>query len=547
MNNVPNKDVEKQTKQNISSEEEEAIYQSQLSKQKDLGDRVQRIVDETKQAMTEVGKPGITVPARKASEQVLKLVELIRPLFQLLIESREFRVLIVESLEIFRRIVHYHGDTIEEEEDPPLIVQNAAQKSANARKVNEGQRNVRISDDEWSDLHDDITRVLATLASHPTYHQGVQNLFYLVDILREQIRQTHPTGKVGLHARRAREETEDLVASFSGQETLDAFVESLQQLIQHVDHDERSRRYLGQVREFILSSKSPEYFQLEEFNQRSRNLANEAREIVPEYIDEVNEFLNCADELINNIRNDEFVKVFQQHSGIVPNNQPNVANTRNVILEVEMLEKLQGVFLPILSETLKYIAIPRIESTDKKREYWVDNIALSVCDHIQVQLVSDNDVSIQDIEMKYSYTKLVIFLKQVRTEYKVLDFYYKRKSFPEISDSGKVSVRLGGSHGATLKLIFRVVQTPSDKVPKFQEGTSSFYIEKLDIKFDKSTIHHNVLLPVITQLFKATIQQQIEAEVERSLNKLIIKLGDQLNIALSQYYQPQTSEKRQEL
>jgi hypothetical protein len=528
----------------------------QLSKQKDLGDRVQRIADETKQAITEVGKPGVTAPAREATQQALKFIEHLRPLFQLLIESREFRVLIVDSLEIFRRIVHRHGDTtvdtinelIVEGYAPNVIVQNAAQQSANSFQDYEGQLNIRISDDEWSGLQDDITRVLATLASHPSYHQGVENLLYLVDTLRDQIRQTiHQTQaatKAEPHARRAREETKDLVASFSGQETLDAFVGSLQQLVRHVDQDERSRRYLGQVREFILSSKSPEYVQREEFKQRSRNLANEAREIVQEYkyADEVDEFLNRADELIYNVRNDEFVNLFQQHAGIVADDLSYVDNTGNVKLDVEMLDKLRGVLLPILAETLKYVPIPRIESADKNREYWVDNIVLSaydiVPDHIRVQLVTDNDISIRDIETKHSYTKLVITLKQIRTEFKDLDFYYKRKSFPEVSDSGKFSLRLGGTHGATLKLILRVVQSPSDLVPKFREGSSSFYIEKLDINFDKSTIHHNILLPVITQLFKATIQQQIESDVEKNLDKLISKLGDQLTSVLSQFNRP---------
>jgi len=104
-----------------------------------------------------------------------------------------------------------------------------------------------------------------------------------------------------------------------------------------------------------------------------------------------------------------------------------------------------------------------------------------------------------------------------------------------------MSIRVGGVRGATLKLTFRVEQSPSDKLPKFQEGSASFDIEKFDITFDKNSINHDVLLPMISQLFKAKIQQLIESEVENSLGKLLGGLGDQLSQALATVNRPLVS------
>jgi len=110
-----------------------------------------------------------------------------------------------------------------------------------------------------------------------------------------------------------------------------------------------------------------------------------------------------------------------------------------------------------------------------------------------------------------------------------------------MSDSGRVTVRLGGSKGATLTLNFRVSQSPTDPIPRFRKGVASFDIQQLDIDFDKQSLHHNVLLPVVGKLFKSQIKRQIETEVERNLNKLINGLGERLTEQLVQANRPISS------
>jgi len=373
----------------------------------------------------------------------------------------------------------------------------------------------------------------------------------LVDIVRDQVRQTtaqtSSSIKAQPHARRAQIETEDLIAAFSGREALDAFLDSFRLVVQKVDQDERSRKYLSELRKFILSTRSAEYVQQEEFKERSSRIAREAREIAEDYryADEVELFLDSAEQLMRNIRNDEFVEVLRHHAGLVADDLSYVDHSGEVHLDVDMLSKIRQVILPILAENLKYIPIPRIERSDRNRDFWVDNIVLCgydiLPDHIRVQLESDNDVSIRDIETNYSYTKLIVTLGQIRTELRDLDFYYKRKSFPEIADSGRMTITLGGPSGATLKLTFRVEQSPSDKVPKFKEGSASFDIEKFDINFERGTINHDVLLPLVSQVFKAQIQTMIESEVENRLGHLLSSLGDQLTEAISSVNRPLVS------
>jgi len=318
---------------------------------------------------------------------------------------------------------------------------------------------------------------------------------------------------------------------------LDRFMESLRQLIEKINKDEEVRAYLQEIREFILDTKTGEHIHEEKYKKKSRELASHGRQLAQEnkYANELNNFLNRANELLENIQNDEFVRVLRHHAGLVANDLTYVDTEGKVQVDLEMLGKLRSVIVPVLAESFKYIPIPRIEYSDENRHYWVDNIVLCgydvIPENVRFQIESDTEISIRDIETKSSYTTLIITLQHIRTELKNLEFYYKRKTFPELTDSGRVTVCLGGN-GATLTIIFRVEQNPTDKHPNLTHGEAHFHIHKLDIEFDKGSLSHSILIPMITNMFKKKIQSQIETEVEAKLGQFVQSIGDQLTEAL---------------
>jgi len=118
-----------------------------------------------------------------------------------------------------------------------------------------------------------------------------------------------------------------------------------------------------------------------------------------------------------------------------------------------------------------------------------------------------------------------------------MSFFYKKKTFPVLMDSGLVSFRIGGD-GARLMLIFNLEKLRDDTQPRLTEGYADFHIRQLDIEFDKSSLSHDVLLPMMTNLSKLEIQKEIEKVVENNLTNVIQKLGDQLTQALSEVNRP---------
>jgi hypothetical protein len=382
------------------------------------------------------------------------------------------------------------------------------------------------------------------LAQQPTYREGINRLFALFDMWRRTSRDTVPGGaQTETHARRVTQETEDLVVAFSGRESFEKWKSSMWALVELFDKNPEWNQYLTDLKNFILSTQSEEQVRSEEFKQKSKDLAHRGRDLAQQLKDrtEVDNFLDSSEQLMENIKNDEYVKLLSDQAGIISADLSYTNTEGKTVVDTDMLSKLQSVLLPTIAETLKYIPMPKIESRDSKREFWLDNITLCgydvIPENIHFHLESDSDLSLKDLEAKRSHTHLVVTLDKFRTELKNMTFCYKKKTFPELTDSGVVTFRIGGA-GARLKMVFTVEQHTGDKHPRLTEGYADFHIHDMDINFDKSTLTHDVLLPMMTNMWKLQIQNQIERAVEKNLTNVVQKLSEQLTTALGEVNRP---------
>jgi len=537
-------DIDDATRKTIEDISMLIVNAKQMERNKGITDRLQRIAEETQKAIEVIKRQGVSRETKEATQETLDFVNIWRPVFQLLIRSREFRQLIIDSLTIAKNIAYRQSDIIEEASQKFVEGDSTKQIVDTAKEqIKEKSNEQQMTNEEWETLQDQIQRVLVVLAREPSYREGINRVFSLLEIFRKTKSQTIPGGAIAeTHARRVQVETEELVASFAGRETLEQFKYHLRKLIDIFENNPEFKQYLTEMKDFILSSKSVEEVQTEEFKQRSKNLANRGRELMEKFKDknEVDDFLKSSDELMNNIKNDEFVKILRHQAGIVSSDLSYVDTEGKVQVDTDMLGKLQSVLLPILAESLKYIPMPRIESSDSWRDFSLDNIVLCgydiIPENIHLHLESDTDLSLKDIESKGSYTHLVIRLDKFRTELKDMKFYYKKKSFPELMDSGLVTFRIAGD-GASLQMVFTVEQNAGDS-PHLKEGYADFQIHNMEIEFDKSTLTHKFLIPMMTGWAKQNIQRQIEALVVNSLASVVQKLSENLTQTLSQVNRP---------
>lgn len=564
LNTAQNREVDPETKKILSDISTMISSMRAGAQQKGLGDKLQSIVSETSQAVNKAG--GASVPSVSGStkshvaNEAMDFVQTWRTLFELLMSSREFRKLLVDSVSVAKRIFLRHSDGLGEQAKQEYLagkaptdiakdVSNQAQQKSQSPVTGEYQ--VKMTEDESNQLKDDAARILATIGKNPTYRQGVERIFQLIDITREQAKaqanaqtQQPAVARAKPNARKAKSDTKELVAAFSGKEALDNFLNDFNNLISKFNNDNETIQYLKEVRTFILEEPTRE--REENLRQRMDELIDRGRNIVDKYryADELDNFLDSANEMLENIKNDEFVSLMKHHAGIVASDLSYTDASGQTVLDTEILGKLRSVIVPVIADTLKYIPIGKIEGSDKNRDFWVDNIVLCgydvLPDNIRIHIESDSDLSVRDIEVKKSYTKLVVSLKHIRTEFKDLSFFYHKKTFPEMTEQGKFNLRLGGD-GANLTMFFNVEQKAGQKQPHLTKGESEFNIAEMDITFDKSTLKHDILSPIFSTLFKAQIKHNVESEVENALQKLIDNIAGRLTDSLVEVNRPLVS------
>jgi hypothetical protein len=541
-------DLEPETRQIIEDIAALVVTAKQMDRNKGISDKLQRIAEESQKAIEAMKRSGVPSDTKQASQDALDFINNWRPVFQLLSRSRDFRQLFVDTLRITRRVISRHAEPIAEDVKERFVEGQSATTIAQTAKQEikeKSKEEAPLTDEEEESLLNEWQGMFILLAQQPTYRQGLNHMFSLFDMWRRTARQAVIPGgtQTETHARRVAQETEELVAAFTGRECLDKWKSSLWALIDLFDKNPEWNQYLTDLKNFILSTQSEEQVRSEEFKQKSKELAHRGRDLVQQLKDrtEVDNFLDSSESLMDNIINDEYVKLLREQAGIISADLSYVDMEGKTQIDTDMMSKLQTVLMPVLAETLKYIPMPKIESHDSKREFWLDNITLCgydvIPENIHFHLESDSDLSLKDLEAKRSHTHLVISLDKFRTELKNMTFWYNKKTFPVLTDSGVVSFRIGGD-GARLKMVFTVEQNTGDKYPRLTEGYADFHIRQMDINFDKSTLTHDVLLPMMTNMWKLQIQTEIERAVEKNLTNVVQKLSEQLTTTLSEVNRP---------
>jgi hypothetical protein len=525
------------------------ITSRKMGRNKGFAERLHRIALESQKAI-EVGRSkDVSGMKNQAREDLVEFINNWRPLFYLLLSSPDFRQTLLDVIRLARRILYSSYKDISDETTDKFMKGEPASKIAReAREELRSRGTPELGDEEWEWIQDDLQVILLILVKEPTYHQGIERIFTLLDkFQRRMLYDDNLHKKVmpeEIHMRNVVSETEELVASFSGRETLEQFKYHLKRLIRLVQRNENLQNYLTELKEFILKAKSEEEIRSEEFRIQTRELAKRGRRLMTEIKDDddLQPFFDASDELIDNIKNDEFLQILRHQAGIIQSDISYVDPEGQVQVDTDMLGRLSNVLLPVLADALKYIPIPRIESHDSKTDFWLDNIVICSYDiipeNVRFHLETDSEVSLRELEHRSTSTHLVIHLDRLLTELKDVEFYYKKKGFPPIEEGpARVTFREKGK-GARLTLVYDVVQGPEDAVPRIIEGYATFHISDMEISFDTSTLKHPVMVPMLTKMLKTFIKRQVEKQVEKNLKGFISKLGVLMTKAMEKANKP---------
>jgi hypothetical protein len=178
--------MDSQTQKTIEDIAALVLTARQLGRNKGVADRLKIIADETQKAIEESRGVDITPSAKDALDWVTNW----RPLFYLITSSRDFRKLILDMTKIVRGIAYRYvfNDENEEKFVEGEPVKNIAEDIKQDVKEDVDEKgSPDMSEDEWERLQEDIQRVLCVLAKEPTYRQGIERLFNLLDLFQKSI------------------------------------------------------------------------------------------------------------------------------------------------------------------------------------------------------------------------------------------------------------------------------------------------------------------------------------------------------------------------
>jgi hypothetical protein len=83
-----------------------------------------------------------------------------------------------------------------------------------------------------------------------------------------------------------------------------------------IQENENLQAYLFELKQFVLSAKSEEEIRSQEFKEKSKELAKRGRYLMREFKEEdFNPFFQSADDLVENIKNDEFLQILRTQAG----------------------------------------------------------------------------------------------------------------------------------------------------------------------------------------------------------------------------------------
>jgi hypothetical protein len=265
-------ELDQETRKTLEDISELLLAAQKLGRNKGIAERLQRISEESAKALEASKQKDVSTATREKTRKILDYIQEWRPVFMLLMRSKDFRQLIMDTIRIARRVVYSYGDDFQESKEK--FAEGASAKELTDHVKNKAQQKEvpEMTDEEWDLLYQDIQEVLVTMAREPSYRDGMDRLFSLLDMFEKSIDTKDPANVLPKeeHLRNAISETEELIASFAGRETLDRFKKHLRNLVIEIQKNENLRTYLHEIQSFILTSKSEEEIRSDEFQSRAK-------------------------------------------------------------------------------------------------------------------------------------------------------------------------------------------------------------------------------------------------------------------------------------
>jgi len=189
----------------------------------------------------------------------------------------------------------------------------------------------------------------------------------------------------------------------------------------------------------------------------------------------------------------------------------------NVVIKEHALQQLRLIIVSSVIERMK-IPVPVIHIEDKDMEYTLRNLVVAIRDLVPEKVILENrgrialdftDVRQPEVETASNTLRFVI--QGVNIHMEQADILFNRKSFPKVTDSGKLRLDIGG-RGMDI-----VIQLQT-----FTRSKQVFRVEFVDcdvhsMSFYLQDTRHDWLYNSVLKLLSGRIKRNVECSIEDTL------------------------------
>jgi len=405
-------------------------------------------------------------------EHLQSTVPAIRSVVTALVMSADFRAIIMDFLFLLKdagsSVVQKNKPSMEELRPQPSTVPRPMRDVMRVTKENVGKfvkgatsdiRHGRVEVDEelQRDFQVRLRSLLTRISNNEEYEVAIKGLFAIWDELKGDLDQIGSSAKTAQRDPMWQESIDSgkaIIATFTGQEALDSFLNNLWSLMRDMRHDQLTVSFFHDARVFLLDSiKRPAMLQEEDGKHRLNDIGNRGRDILRRWNHDqrFNHLLNEAQNLLSHIVKDPSLTRLGKSGGRLARDFfVDDEGRANVYVTKEIVEEMKDILLPVVIEHLKALPIPRLEGHTPKLDYMVDGIMLQgydiVPEHVEVKMKTGMMLNTKKLERNtYDNTGKVTFtLQNISSHMRDVHLYYRKKTFPKLADEGLVDIDMMG-------------------------------------------------------------------------------------------------------
>merc|ERR1712137_1427083 len=386
------------------------------------------------------------------------------------------------------------------------------------------------ADEAEDTVVDHWAKIAHTLNENPEYRESISFLFSQISSLStflskktEQMEKIHSkeaeksqNKEADRHANEAWENAKKFLENWiSNDYSLDNFLDAVNDLATKAKEDDELAEYFKNLRDFFeKSAADKEYVQNEErVKKDARERIRRGRSLFQGKYQKEFEKLQKEFEYLNDgLQNDEGLNQLQNDFAQLVSDL-FTDDKGNATLHPQLFRDLQ-IIIPSLVKQLRRLPLPDIEICDEEAYLKIRNAVLD-CGDIAPSAFRFTVRGDTEDDLINNYVQVVV--SKVRARILGADFYYNKKTFPKIQESGRADMAIYGKNGMTVAFEMCPYDGKGELQMKLRKNLCR--ISKLDLRLQKTD--HDVLYAMMSPIINAVVKKRIELVIQDYIKKTI--------------------------